>query len=717
MLASHTLIAYPVASRLGLSKNRAVTATLGATIVTDTLALLVLAVVASSHEGELSSDYWLRLSVSMGIYIAGIFILVPQLARWFFRRVRPDGPSEFMFVLATVFTCAGLSHGAGLEPIVGAFLAGLALNRSIPHESPLMNRIVFTGDALFIPFFLLSVGMLLDVRIFAAGLRSWLVSVAMVGCVIAGKYLATRLARAVFGYNRAEANVMFGLSLAQAAATLAAVMVGYRIGLLDDTVLNGAILMMLITCIWAPMLVDRHGRALALAEERAPADADSRPQRILVSLSNAETAPPLVDLALVLRDGGQQQPVYPLTVVRDGGDNLESVAYAERMLSHAVLRCTSADVPSQPVTRIDVNVAAALRRARRELRISDIVMGWSDEPSAQDRVFGSFLEHLLEERDCALWMARARHPLNTTRRVVFAVPPHAVREAGFPAAAGAVKLVASRLGASLAAWAISADQEELGRHLEAASPTLEHQTRGLASWSLVAPALADDRVSDLDLLILYGARPGALAFSPGTDRVSRRIAARFPAANFLIVYPGEPAAATDVQFRAVRARIPRFLREESIVFGLGGMTFADGVVTALEEGLARRGLTTPSGAVLAELFASETELIGGVVLLHAGAEVDEAVVLVGASREGLDRHGASPAHLLFIVLKPPGESPQTHLDRLADIARLAGAPGVKDRVSAATSPAELLVAMAPPVGSHEGDGETESPGAKTPSSS
>jgi hypothetical protein len=296
-------------------------------------------------------------------------------------------------------------------------------------------------------------------------------------------------------------------------------------------------------------------------------------------------------------------------------------------------------------------------------------------------------------------MARIRHPLNTTRRVVFAVPPHAVREAGFPAAAGAVKLLASRLGASLAAWTSAGDEEELGRRLEAATPTLEHQSRGLESFSLLAPALADDRVSDLDLLILYGARPGALAFSPGADRVSRRIAARFPAANFLIVYPGEPAAATNVQFRAVEARVPRFLREEGIVFGLGGMTFADAVATALEEGLAGRGLTTPSGDVLAELFASETELIDGVVLLHAVADLDEAVILVGSSREGLARNGAAAAHLVFIVLKPPGETPQTHLDRLADIARLAGTPGVKDRVAAATSPAEVLVAMAPPVGS------------------
>jgi Kef-type K+ transport system membrane component KefB len=693
MFASHTLLAYPLASRLGLSKNRAVTAALGGTIVTDTLALLVLAVVASSTNGELTRAFWMKLAVSMAVYVGGILILVPQLARWFFRNVRPDGPVEFMFVLATVFTCAGLSHGAGLEPIVGAFLAGLALNRSIPHQSPLMNRIAFTGDALFVPFFLLSVGMLLDVRIFLGGARSWLISIAMVGCVIVCKYAAAELARLVFRYERAEARVMFGLSLAQAAATLAAVMVGYRIGLFDDAVVNGAILMMLVTCIWSPILVDRHGRTLAVALECAPSAAEGQPQRILLSLSNAETAPPLIGLALLLRDEGQNQPIYPFTVVRETTDTREAVAYAEKMLSHAVVHCTSADVPSRPVTRIDHNVAAALNRAQRELRVSDIVMGWSHKATAQERLFGSFLEHLLEDRDFTLWMARIKHPLNTTGRVILCAPPHGYLEPGFAAAAHAIKRLASQLAAPLVVYGVREEADALGKRLDDIKPDLDHQRKPVEAWSGLVNDLGG-WVADRDLLILYAARPGALSFSPRAERLAQRVAGRLAANNLLVVYPGEPAQVADAGMEVKESDVPSFLREDRIVFGLDGVSFEDAVAAVLEEGLAGHPDAPPPEQLLPDVVASATPLTDGVVLLHATCDMQEPIVLLGSSQRGLARTGGPAAHLLFVVLSPPAEDHQSHLNRLAEIARVSGSPGLVERIARGAKPGDLLATLA-----------------------
>ena len=691
MLASHTLLAYPVASRLGLGKNGAVTAALGATIVTDTLSLLVLAVVAASTHGKLDRAFWLQLGISLAVYVGGIFVLVPQLARWFFRHVKPDGPSEFVFVLATVFAAASLSNAAGVEPIVGAFLAGLALNRSIPHGSPLMNRIVFTGEALFIPFFLLSVGMLLDVRIFAAGLHSWLVSIALVACVIGGKYVAAEAGRLLFGFKRGEARVVFGLTLAQAAATLATAMVGYRVGLFDEAIVNGAILMMLVTCVWAPMLVDRHGRALALAQERT-VSGDAPPQRILVSLSHPETAAPLVDLVLLLRDEGQEQPVYPFTVVRDRDAGPESVAFAEKLLSHAVARCTAADVATQPVTRIDLNIAAALGRARRELRISDIVMGWSDKPSAQERLFGSVLEHLLEDRQFSLWMARLRHPLNTTKRVAFCVPPHAVQEPGFATAGAAVKLLASRLAAPLVVYTPAFEKVAVDRALDALAPQLDHETAALEGWALLATALGE-HVSELDLLVVYTPRPGSLAATPAIARAPQRLAGRFPQANLLVVYPGDGAGAAERSGVAAvpAATVSARLRERDVVFGLGRMPVADGIAAVVEEGLGTR-----AGAVLEhllpELLASAKDVAPGVVQVSGTADVTEPVVLVGSSAEGLGREQGT-VHVVLVALRPPAEAPQAQVDRLAELGRLAQAPDLVARVQAATGPADVLAAL------------------------
>jgi Kef-type K+ transport system membrane component KefB/mannitol/fructose-specific phosphotransferase system IIA component (Ntr-type) len=709
MFASHTLLAYPVASRLGLAKHKAVTATLGATIVTDTLALLVLAVIASTADGELSREFWLTLGLSMAVFVAGVFILVPLLARWFFRHIKPDGSGEFVFVLATVFTCAGLSHSAGLEPIIGAFLAGLALNRSIPHSSILMNRITFTGDALFVPFFLLSVGMLLDVRIFFGGLRSWLISIAMVGCVIVTKFAAAEAARLLFRYKATEAKVMFGLSLAQAAATLAVVMVGVSLTIpgqeepgifypYNSEVLNGAILMMLVTCIMAPIIVSRHGRKLALAQERMAVGDGFAPQRILVALAKAETAPPLLDLGLLLRDDGQQQPIYPFTVVRDGGAagfalGKKAVAYAEKMLSRAVVHCTSADVPAHPLTRIDVNVVSALGRARRELRITDILIGWSPR-TTEDRIFGSSLDHLLEDRECTIWRARFQHPVNATRRVLFCVPPHALQEPGFASVASAVKLLANRLGAKLVVWATTMEGPALSRSLNALKPEIDHEVKTVDGWSVLAHDLGG-KVSDLDLLVLYGARPGSLSHSPAVARVPNRIAGRFQNVNLLVVYPSNPPEAIEAPLGTERADAQSFLREEQIVFGLGNLSFADAIATVIEEGLAAQKTAAPAAPehLVLDLLSSATEIVPGIALLTATADIEEPLVLTGASSQGIDREGDDPAHLIFVVLAPPDQESQAHLDRLADVAHLGRAAGLVDQVRAASGPGDVLAAL------------------------
>jgi Kef-type K+ transport system membrane component KefB len=218
MFASHTLLAYPIASRLGIAKNQAVTTTVGGTIITDTAALLVLAVIAASTEGELDMAFWIRLTVGLTIYVAAVWLVLPSIARWFFRSERTGAIAEYIFVFAALFAGSFLAEVAGVEAIVGAFLVGLALNRLIPEQSLLANRIHFIGEAIFIPFFLLSVGMLVDVRVLVGGPRAWQVMIAMTVTVILTKWLAARISGRLFGYSREEWWTMFGLSVPQAAA-------------------------------------------------------------------------------------------------------------------------------------------------------------------------------------------------------------------------------------------------------------------------------------------------------------------------------------------------------------------------------------------------------------------------------------------------------------------------------------------------------------------
>ena len=150
MYASHTLVAYPIVIRYGISRQRSVSIAVGGTAVTDTLTLLVLAVISGVFKGEAGGLFWLWLVVRFVVLGGLIMWLLPRVGRWFFRRY-DDNVMQYIFVLAMVFLGAGLMELIGMEGILGAFLVGLVLNRLIPHVSPLMSHLEFVGNALFIP--------------------------------------------------------------------------------------------------------------------------------------------------------------------------------------------------------------------------------------------------------------------------------------------------------------------------------------------------------------------------------------------------------------------------------------------------------------------------------------------------------------------------------------------------------------------------------------
>lgn len=539
LFASHTLLAYPIASRLGIARDTAVTTAVGGTIITDTLALLVLAVIAGSVRGEVDEYFWYRLAGSLCLYVLAILYGLPKLARWFFRNVGRDGVTEFVFVLAVVFGCASLSHAAGSEPIVGAFLAGLALNRLIPHNSPLMNRIQFTGEAIFVPFFLLSVGMLLDVRVFLADWRALMITAAMVITVIVSKWLAAQISSLFLGYNKAQSRVVFGLSVAQAAATLAATVVGYEIGLFDDAVVNGAIVMILITCVIAPWHVERYGRKMAQHLASAPESMAAEQQRILTALAERAPNHHLLDLALLLRKPEHGQAIYPITVVQDNGDTTAHVSGAERVLGDAVGYLSQAEVPSTPLTRIDLNLASGILKARRELNATEVLMGWSEESRAPEFFFGSLMENLLRDRDFSLVVLRPREPLNTTRRLLLAVPPEADLEPGFNNGIRLIKRLSRQLSAPALVVTPDKGSDRMFKRMRSLSPDCEMSLGKTSTWPALTSSLKE-QYRDGDLIVLMGARQGGLTWKSSTARLSEEIAELFPKANMVVIYAGEP---------------------------------------------------------------------------------------------------------------------------------------------------------------------------------
>jgi Kef-type K+ transport system membrane component KefB len=292
MFASHTLVAYPVITKLGLTQNKAVITTVGGTIITDTVALLLLAVIASGYQGDLDMAFWLNMGLMLLLYGVSIIGLVPKLSKWFFRNIE-DESLEFTFALLLAFGLSYLARVMGIEPIVGAFFVGLVMNRLIPKSSPLMNRVQFVGNTLFIPFFLLYIGLLVDISVLTSSITAWIVMGAMLGANVITKLIASKFTQRYFKFSSDEGWVMFGLSTTEAAATLAATLVGYDLGIIGDEVLNGVIMMILVTCIMGPIIVEKFGKNIAVKEKYAPVKQEDRTDRILVPLANPESSPSL----------------------------------------------------------------------------------------------------------------------------------------------------------------------------------------------------------------------------------------------------------------------------------------------------------------------------------------------------------------------------------------------------------------------------------------
>jgi Kef-type K+ transport system membrane component KefB/nucleotide-binding universal stress UspA family protein len=538
MFASHTLVSYPIALRYGIAKNRAVTTAVGGTIITDTAALLVLAVIAASTRGALDAAFWSRLVILLSLYLVAVWYGLPWLGRWFFRRERTGGIAAYLFVFTALFAGAYLADVVGVEAIIGAFLVGLALNRLIPDQGLLTNRIRFVGEAIFIPFFLLSIGMLVDPRVLAGDLRVWQVMMGMTVTVVGTKLLAAKVAQWIFGYSRAEGWTIFGLSVPQAAATLAATLIGIEVGLFDEAVLNGAVMMILVTCIAGPWAVERFGRTVALQEEHRPHDPAEAPQRILVPMANPATAGDLMDLALMIRAPGSAEPIYPLTVVSADQDRSdELVASAERMLSHAVAHAAGADVPVVPLTRVDHNFATGIARGVAESRASMLIIGWDGKQSQRRGIFGSVLDQLLEQTRQQVLVAKVGQPLNTTKRVILLVPRGADHMAGFHESVQTVKQLANRMSAEIVAYTVDAAEDLYRRHLEVTRPAVPVTAKRLESWDAAFGELPGILRRD-DLVVVLSSRQGALAWDPALERLPAHLATLVPK-SFIVVYPSE----------------------------------------------------------------------------------------------------------------------------------------------------------------------------------
>src|SRR6218665_1367375 len=435
MFATHTLVAYPIVSKMGVSKNQAVAITVGGTILTDTAVLIILAVIMGNARGSLNQEFWIRLGVSLTAFSAIMFLVVPRIAKWFFQNLESEKHAHYIFVLSVVFFAAFLAEVAGVEAIIGAFVAGLALNPLIPHSSALMNRIEFIGNALFIPFFLISVGMLVDVSVILSGPTALIVAGTLSVVAIFGKWIAAFFTQIVFKYTKTERQLIFGLSSAHAAATLAVILVGFKAKILDENILNGTIILILFTCIVASFATEKAAKKIAICEEEISPEDTGRDQildeHILIPLAKTSAAASLLDFALLIKDKKSSNPVTLLTIVPNNNQAEKNILKYRKAVDKFVVQASASEVKINTIARIDHNPASGIARTSKEIMSDIVIVGWPRKTGFIDKIFGENVDSIINNVDKSLFICRFQKNFIEEKRLVFVCPPFSERGVGF----------------------------------------------------------------------------------------------------------------------------------------------------------------------------------------------------------------------------------------------------------------------------------------------
>lgn len=543
MFASHTLIAYPIVSKLGVAKDKAVIITVGGTIITDTLALLVLSVVVGMVGGDTGEYFWYWLGGSVVGCTLAVLLIFPYVARWFFKYCE-DSVSQYIFVLVLVFLGAYMSQAAGLEAIIGAFLTGMALNRLIPRTSPLMNRVEFVGNAIFIPFFLIGVGMLIDYRSFFTGFETIKVGLVMIAVATAAKFIAAWLTQKTFRLSLDQRRVIFGLSNAQAAATLAAVMVGYNIvvghneagepiRLLDDSVLNGTILMILVTCTIASFAAQRGAKNLALAEVGSSDDRVPVTERILIPVSNADMVSELVGLSTAIKSPKNRNELYALNVVNNRVSDEKMLKHSRKVLGDAAAVAAATDVYMTELLRYDVSVVNAIISVIKEHRITDLVLGLHKGKDISDTFLGKITEGILSQSDVTTFIYKSVQPIATLRRHLVIIPEQAEKEAGFPLWVQRIWNMISNTGGKAVFYASQATLASL-RAIAKKRP-LDAEYKEFTNWDDFLILFREIQKDDAVWVVL--SRRERISYQAGMTRIPHYLNAYAQSNSFVIVYP------------------------------------------------------------------------------------------------------------------------------------------------------------------------------------
>ena len=544
IMASNTLIAYPIIGRYGLQRHPSVGLSVGSSMISLFMALVMLAALSSSFEKGSGWLFWILFIVKFAAFCVGSVILIPKLTRSFLRRYS-DAVMQYIFVLGIMFLSAALTSLIGIEGIFGAFFSGLILSRYIPHVSPLMNRIEFIGNALFIPYFLIGVGMLINVRTIFSGIDMVWVVFLIVFFGTFGKAAAAYVSSLLFRLTKADGNMMFGLTSAHAAGAIAMVMVGMRLEvapgeyMINDITLNGVVMMILFTCVISTLITEHAAQQIIIQEKThlqtdIPKDDD---EKILLCVKYPDIAPQLLYLAMLMRNQRLNRELVALNVVYEDQNSNPSREQGLRLLEKLQQQGSASDVKVQTQVRLATNIANGIKHAFREFGCSEIIMGMHVHTDINPRFWGEFIQSLYNGLNRQIILTRFVQPMSTLRRIRVAVPSRAEFEPGFHRWLERLSRLSGQLDCRIQFHGRNDSLVLIAEYINNHHPHVRAEYTQMDHWNQL-PRLAAD-ISEDHLFVVVTARKGTISYKTALERLPDELQKHFSGKNLMIIFPDQ----------------------------------------------------------------------------------------------------------------------------------------------------------------------------------
>ncbi len=570
-----------------------------------------------------------------------------------------------------VLFCSYLAHLAGLEPIIGAFLAGFIFNSLIPQKSVLMNRIDFIGNSIFIPIFLISVGMLVDVKMLFSDSKTWIVSGCMITVALISKLAAALITKRILKWGKYEAGLSYGLSVNQAAATLASVLVGYSLKFFDDSILTGTIMMITVTCFVGPIITDFFAKKIVLSQENGDLDSVKTNLRIMTPINNRNNVKELMELAFILHKKYSTDAIYPTNIVMDSFEVERELLNAEKIVSHAVAESVAVNVNVTPITRVDLNISSGILKAVRDLRITCIITGWNGNKSSIGKIFGCTIDPIIEGSTQIMIVNKIVRSFRTCERIILLIPPLVEKQTGFQELFEIIKNISEQLQTAITIVANEDTVRNAQNAMQKTKMTLLTGIIRLKNWKDITQTL-DNIIKETDLVALFSARITRPAWQPILNKLPGIISKKYPKNNIMTLFPAEEKWLDNFEDKKKnKDDLYKILKKENIFFNLEKFKIQEAMKHMLSKKFGSQHETLSFlTSTLTNIFHNEpVQLLDDVVLVHAHiSHIEDYVVYIGVNKNGFEiQNLSSKVKILIILLNSTENNAEYHLNLLKEI--------------------------------------------------